>query len=300
MRKAKSWNAFRTGLVRASRYRWALLVLFAANLFSALLLTALPAWSLADELGHRPAIHQAADGVDTWLVFETLMSPLTSATLAGESEPAGEFRLTTLLGLLSLLALPFVAGLPAAFLSGGVYLTFAESPTPFRWRRFLWGCWHWWGAFLLLSAAQGIVSTLFVPLTGTVIGGVAAVGGWLAWIVAPMLALLGLLWLALVEFIRVAAVVGQTRNVFQALGGALRFVLSGFRNLLAVLGFYVLALLLLGLLHALYRWGLMPRLPLDWWPLVLVVQQTFILARLWARLVRMAGGVALYREQVNG
>lgn len=151
-----------------------------------------------------------------------------------------------------------------------------------------------------MSAVQVLVSTLFVPLTGALVGAVTAVGGWLAWILAPPLALLALLWLALVEFVRVAAVVGQTRNVFQALGGALRFVLSGFRNLVAVLGFYVLALLLLGLLHALYRWGLMARLPLEMWPLVLVVQQTFILARLWARLVRMAGGVALYRERTNG
>ncbi len=299
MTKSNAWTAFRTALVRASRYRWVVLIMFVANLSGALLLTVLPAWSLADGLGHRPAIHQAAGGVDAWLVFETLMSANTSATLTGGSEAASEFRLTTLLAWLSMLALPFVAGLPAAFLGGGVLLTFAEAPAPFRWRRFVWGCWHWWGSFLLLSAVQVLVSTLFVPLTGALVGAVTAVGGWLAWILAPPLALLALLWLALVEFVRVAAIVGQTRNVFQALAGALRFVLSGFRNLVAVLGFYVLALSLLGLLHALYRWGLMPRLPLEMWPLVLVVQQTFILARLWARLVRMAGGVALYRERIN-
>jgi len=43
----------------------------------------------------------------------------------------------------------------------------------------------------------------------------------------------------------------------------------------------------------------MPHLPLDWWPLVLLVQQTFILGRLWARLVRLAGGVALYQGLVD-
>lgn len=35
-------------------------------------------------------------------------------------------------------------------------------------------------------------------------------------------------------------------------------------------------------------------LPLDWWLLVLIVQQAFILARLWAR---MAGGTCLVNLQ---
>jgi hypothetical protein len=298
------WDAFRIGLSRASRYRWVLLILFAVNLLSALPLTALPALGLATGLGHRPAIRQAADGVDAWLVFETLMSPFISMTLGGGAvpEPTGQLRAATLLGLLTALALPLVAWLSAAFLNGGVLLTYAEVPSPFCWRRFLWGCWHWSGAFLLLGAVQGIVSiALFVPVIGAVLGIIAAVGGWLAWLVVPPLALVALLWLALMECTRVVAVVGQTRSVFRALGGAVCFIFRGFRDrslrsFLAVIGLYGLALLLLGLLHALYRWGLMPYLSLDWWPLVLVVQQAFILARLWARLVRVAGGVALYRE----
>ena len=305
--KSNSWNAFRIGLSRASHYRWVLLILFAVNLFSALLLTALPAWGLAAGMGHRPAIHQAADGVDAWLVIETLMSPLVGVALGGgsASELAGPLRQATLLGLLTTLALPLIAWLPAAFLSGGLLLTYAEAPTPFdklrtapfRWRRFLWGCWRWFGAFLLLNCVQGIASTtLFVPIASAVIGVVALAGGWLMWVIVPLLALIIALWLALMECTRIATVVGQTRNVFQAFGEAVRFV---FRNFLAVVGLYGLALLLLGLLHALYRWGLMPHLPLDWWPLVLVVQQAFILARLWARLARMAGGVTLYRELIN-
>jgi hypothetical protein len=292
------WDAFRIGLSRASRYRWVLLILFVVNLLGALPLAVLPALGLAAELGHRPVIHQAADGVDAWLVFETLMSPFISVALGRGAvpEPTGQLRTATLLGLLTTLALPLVAWLSAAFLNGGVLLTYAEVPSSFRWRRFLWGCWHWFGAFLLLGAVQGIVSiALSVPVIGAVLGIIAAVGGWLAWLVVPPLALVALLWLALMECARVVAVVGQTRSDFRALGGAVRFIFRGFRNFLAVIGLYGLALLLLGLLHALYRWGLMPHLPLDWWPLVLVVQQAFILVRLWARLVRVAGGVALYR-----
>jgi hypothetical protein len=309
MGKINGWNAFRAGLSHATHYKWVLLILFVVNLLSALPLTALPALGLATGMGQRPAIHQAADGVDAWLVIETLMSPLSDMALANAGpESTNQLRRATLLGLLTTLALPLVAWLPAAFLSGGVLVTYAEAPAPFdklrtapfRWRRFLWGCWHWFGAFLLLKAAQAIVSTaLFSPIVGTALGIIAAVGRWTLWIVAPLLALLILLWLALTEGICIAAVVGQTRNVFRALGQTVRFMFGSLRNFLAITGLYGLALLLWGFLHVLYRWGLMPHLPLDWWPLVLAVQQTFIVARLWARLVRMAGGVTLYREWSN-
>jgi len=301
-----SWHAFRMGLLHTARYRWLLLVLFAVNLISALPLTVLPALGLASGMAQRPVIHQVADGLDAWLVVETLMAPVSDVALeiVGESESTRWVRQATMLGLITVLTLPLVAWLPTAFLTGGLLLTYAEAPlsfvelrtAPFRWRRFLWGCWRWFGVFLLLSVVQATVSTvLFVPIIGAAIGAIACVGGWLAWIVVPLLVLLLVLWLALMEYIRIAAVVSQTRDIFQAFTKAVGFV---FRNLPAVAGLYGLALLLLGLLHALYRWGLLPHLPLDWWPVVLVLQQAFILARLWARLVRLAGGVALYRASV--
>ena len=105
-----------------------------------------------------------------------------------------------------------------------------------------------------------------------------------------------MLWLTLTECTRIVAVVGQTRNIFRAFCGAVRFV---FRSFPAVAGLYGLALAVLGSLHALYRWGLMAHVPLNWWPVVLLVQQAFILTRLGARLVRLAGGVALVRELVD-
>lgn len=316
-----SWDAFRIGLSRALRYRQVLLLLFAVNVVSALLLGVLPALALATDLGHRPAIRQAADGVDAWLVIETVMSPVTRALLGeGGAQPdwARGLQRAALLGLVTAAALPLLAWLPSTFLTGGTLLAYAEAAQPgdeapasvgagetprsgealrappFRWRRFLWGCWHWFGPFLLLSLGEGIVSVVvFLPLILVAAAAVAAVGGWLAWVVVPLLALGAALWLALVECSRTAAVVGGTRNVARALGQAARFIL---RHPLPVAGLYGLALLLLILLHALYRWGLRPHLPLAWWPLVLLVQQAFVLARLWARLARLAGGVALYQE----
>jgi hypothetical protein len=300
-------GAFRTGLSRLLRYRQVLLFLFGVNLLSALLLAVLPAAGVAAEFGHRPAMRLAADGVDAWLVIETLMAPLSSTVLAGGGWPELTRRLqqATLVGLTTALALPLLAWLSAAFLSGGVLLTYAEAPQPFdefetqpfRWRRFLWGCYHWFGAFLLLGALQALASSvLFVPLAGIAVGAIAAAGRWLTWVVVPLLAAVAALWLAVTECTRIVAVVGQTRNIFRAFGGAVRFV---FRNFPAVAGLYGLALAVLGSLHALYRWGLMAYLPLDWWPLVLIVQQAFILTRLGARLVRLAGSVALVRELVD-
>jgi hypothetical protein len=293
------WDAFRSGLARATRYRWVWFTLFAVNLASGLLLAALPALGLTSWLGHRPAIRQAADGVDAWLVVETLTSPLGETAL-GESLLSGSTRALrqgALLSLLTLAALPVLAWLPTTFLTGGALLTYAEAPRPFRWRRFLWGCWRWWGPFSLLSLVQaGVSAVLFLPLVAVAVGAVAAAGRWLAWLAVPLLGLVAALWLALVEYARAIAVLEETRNVIRALMAAARFIL---RHFPALAGLYGPMLLLLILLHALYRWGLAPHLPLAWWPLVLVVQQVFILARLWARLARMAGGVALYQAQAG-
>ncbi|MDY6876050.1 MAG: hypothetical protein SWK90_07625 [Chloroflexota bacterium] len=292
----KGWGVFRIGLSRAARYRWVLPILFTVNLLSALLLALLPALGLAAEFGHRPAIREAADGVDAWLVVETLAAPLSGTALGdGWPELTRRLRQATLLGLLTAAMLPLLAWLPSTFLSGGVLLTYAEAPQPFRWRRFLWGCYHWWGAFLLLGVVQGGVSVaVFVPTIAIVGGTVAAAGEWLAWVAVPLLVFLAMLWLVLMEYTRIVAVVEETRHVAHAFGEAMRFV---FRHPLPVAGFYGLAFLLLGALHVLYRWGLMPHLPLGWWSLVLIVQQAFVLARLWAWLVRLAGGVALYQGE---
>ena len=127
------WRAFRSGLARTVRYPQVLLALFAANLLSALLLATLPALILASGPGQTPAIHQAADGVDAWMVIDALMSPLANAAQeqAGvDLELASGLRGTVLLGLITAAALPFAAWLPSAFLNGGLLMTYAESPQP--------------------------------------------------------------------------------------------------------------------------------------------------------------------------
>lgn len=284
------WRAFLRGISLVVRYPQTWLLLFVANLLPALLLAALPAMSLTSGLARRPVIQDVADGVDAWLVVESTMAPLALMTLGTEADTGGGSPLG-LLGILLILAgLPLAAWLLPAFLEGGILHTFLQAGT-FRWRAFLRACWHWWGVFILLAAAQGL-ATVFV-LAPAVPSTVAA--GGVAWLALPVLALAVAPGLAVMEYTRVLAVARDTRNPFRAFGMAVRFVF-GRRQRPAVFVLYVVGLLAVALLHALYRLGLMPLLPLDRWLLVLAVQQSFILLRLGSRLARLAGASALLRH----
>jgi len=288
-----AWQAFRAGLDRAARYWPVWLILYAANLFGALLLVLLPALSMVSDFGHRPAMRQAAGGLDAWLVLETLMSPGAMAALGqGGPEPAWTPALqqAILVGLVTVAALPWLAWLPASFLNGGLLLTYAGSPQPFRLRRFLWGSWHWFGTFLLLGVVQALGWIIgLIPAAVLLVAALPA-GQWLLWFLVAVLGLWMVLWLVVLEYSRIAAVVGDTQNAFRALGRGVRFV---FRHPLPVAGLYALSLLLAASLHAVFRLGLMPTLRLEWWLLVLLVQQVFIVARLGLRLARLGGGTAL-------
>ena len=282
------WRALLRGISLVLRYPQVWLLLFGANLLSALLLAALPALGLASGLAQRPVIQDVADGVDAWFVLESSMSSLAGMALETQAETAGGGPWGILAALILLAGLPLAAWLPPAFLEGGLLLTFLEAG-PFRWRAFLGACWHWWGVFFLLAAVQGLATILLLAPLAVVV----ATAGGVAWITVPVAALVLAVGLAFLEYTRILAVAHGTRNPFQAFGMAARFV---FGRRPAVFGLYALSLVLVALLHALYRLGLMPLLPLRWWLLVLAVQQSFILLRLGTRLVRLAGASALLRH----
>ncbi len=288
-------QAFGRALGITVRSPWLLLILYLANLLPALLLALLPAMGLSTLLGLRPAITAAADGVDDWLAIESVMSALIDTAL-GESGSSWSNWVQggMLYGLLALVGLFLFAAFSAAFLGGGTLLALAEAGQPFRLRRFLGGCWRWFGSFLLLGLIQGGV-TLVVggPLLLIAGGLVFAVGDWLAALLAPLLALLALVWLTWLETARVTAVSGDTRNVAALLRQAARQL---WRRPLDFAVLYGLALALLGLLHVVYRWGVRPMLPLEWWAVVLLVQQVFVVGRLAARVARLAAVMGLVRD----
>jgi hypothetical protein len=274
-------NTLITGLRLAYHYRPLLLIAFLANLLTAVPFTLLPAWNLL-QATDRPALRAAADGIDFWQITEVMFSP----------DAASALGLNLLLALIPLVAWPLTA-----FLKGGILLTYAEAPAPFRWPRFWWGCRRWFGPFLTQGLLQFLaLILLLIPLVTLAIYLITTLGRWLTYPLALLLLLLYLLWLILMEYTAILAVANNRRNIFATFAGAIGLL---FRRPLPILALYLPALLLVALLHVLYRGGIRPLLPLHWWPLVLLVQQSFILARLLLRLGRWAGGMAIVQLPQN-
>jgi hypothetical protein len=292
-------QAFLTGLARFPRYPQLLFSAYAFNLLSALLLLLIPAFFLLKPAQYT-TIQTAADGIDTWLVTELMMSTTTYSALQGLSEtlPPDWLGQSILVIVGTLLAIPLLSWLPSSFLAGGTLLTYVEAPQEFSWRRFLWGCWHWFGSFLLINMLLGFVTQVLVILLLTGIGfAFSSTGGWSNWITIPIFVLIMVPWLAILEYTRLLAVSNNTRNTFQALWKAIRLV---FRRPLALMGLYALSLLTLLLMHIIFRPLLLSKF-ISWWPLCLIISQIFIVFRLSTRLVRWAGAVSIqYRQAAKG
>ncbi len=321
----KAFDALRTGWKR-SRVCWQpLLVLFLVNLLGGMLLAAIPALELIGP-AHYTAIRDAASGVPTWLATELLFNPVGNLNLQG-GENARQLSAMLQSGLLALLLavglLPGLAWIPGSLVAGGLILSYLECPKPtapssaedsalsggavnepalsgggghFSWRRFFWGCWHHWGAFLIFGILQTLLTLLvFVPvllisITVIVAAPVSAV------VLVPLFLALLVLWSALVELAQVSLVAGGRRRIGGALRDGLRLL---FRRLGSLSVYYLVSLLLLLVVHLVFRIGIFPRLPLAFWPLVLLLQQAFIFLRLWLHAGRMAGNVEFVRVDLH-
>ena len=269
------------GARRVVQFWPVLLWMLLGTLLSAGSLALVPALNLFN-LAHYPVIAQMAAGVRAWQVVD-LAGIIAAAQSAGGGSPLFGSLAIVLLGFA---ILPLVGGLVTAFLYGGVLLTYKEAQ-PFQLRRFLWGCWHWFGGFLALGLIQALLFfglyfllislAVFLVRLGPVGTGAAVV----------ILLLATGLWLMVSELARVRLVLNDTRNPFRGIGLAFGDLFH--RHALALLGFYAAALLLLLGVQAVFRLGINPRVPLDSLLLALVVQQGFILARLFCRALRLAG-----------
>jgi len=280
--------ALSEGFRRVRRHWQVLLIAYGVNLVSAGALAFFPALGLF-QAAYRPALAEAANGISARMVVDFLGAGITNATL-GINPDGRVLQLAVLWALVAAAVLPFLAGLPAAFLNGGLVLTYVESPAPLRLRRFAWGCWHWFVPYLVLGLGQ----VLFSALAGVpVVLAVAASwprAPWVAAVVGAALAAALVAILALFEVAGVWMVSNGSRNLARAVRASFSYLVKS-AGPLAVL--YAVALAGLGLAHVLYTWGLWPRLPLAVWPVVLVAQQAFILIRLAAHLLRLGGCAAI-------
>lgn len=285
--RVNSLQAFRSGLARFIRYPQVLVSAYVLNLLSALLLVLVPALLLIKPV-HYTIIRTAADGIDTWLVTELFMSTGTYSALQA---PAPDwFSQGILVIVATILLIPLFAWIPASFLAGGTLLTYVEAPDKFSWRHFLWGCWHWFGTLFLVNLILGIPTQLLIG--GLLIGMVAissAIGSWVNWISVPLFALAVILLLIVLEYTRLRAVSGPSRNVLHAFTSAVAFVI---RRPLTVAGFYVASLLILLLVHLVFRTLLLSDW-VSWGMLFFIASQLFIVIRLSLRLVRWAGAAAI-------
>lgn len=295
--RVNSLQATRKGLERFLRYPQVLFCTYILNLLSALLLVSVPAVLLIKP-AHYTSIAIAADGIDTWLVSELILSMSTHPALQGLAAPVTPDWLSQGLFVIAgiLLIMPFLVWLPGSFLAGGILLTYSEAPKTFSWQRFLWGCWHWFGAFLLANLLLGVITQILVGVLVTAASlAASALGSFINWILIPILTLVIVLWLMILEYTRLISVYSNTRNIFRAFRDAVVLV---FRRPLHLLIFYGLSLLTLLFTHFIFRSLLLSDFA-SWGLIFFIVSQFFILARLSLRLMRWAGAPDIYREPVS-
>jgi hypothetical protein len=289
-------NLLRKGWTRSARYWQVLLALFLVNLLGGLLLAIIPALELLGP-AHYTAVREAASGIPAWMASEILLNPVGNLSFqAGANSRAISSALQN--GILSILIalglLPGISWLPGCLVSGGLLLTYKESPEGFRWKCFLWGCWHYWGAYLLLGLLQTLLTLLVFILVITVFSITIGFIPWSAALLAPLAILLIVLWTGFMELAQVCLVVGENRSIGAALRAALSLL---WRRFIPLTTYYILSLGLLLGLHLIFQFGLFPRLPLAFWPLVFVLQQSFIFLRLLTHAARLAGDFEFLGEQ---
>lgn len=292
------WRALHSGWVRLLRYPGVFGLLFSLNLVSATLLALPLALLMVSVLGRWPLlIQQAAHGSTLRVVLELVLAGLASLALgtgSSAADTAYALSLTLLGGLIVAVLLPLMAWLPAAFLGGGVLLTYAEWPNSPHWRRFVWGCWRWFGLFLLVGFVQGLGFVLVVGPFLLIGFGVYVAVGWPGWIGVGLAVLLGGVWQIWCELMRAASVVYKRCSLGYALGAAWQFIRQ--RPLSITLCFGVPFAMLL-FLHLLHRWIWLPAASSTGWWVAWLYLQLSVAVRLAARLWRLASGVALVQGE---
>lgn len=299
------------GARRAARLWPVLLLMLLGTLLSAGLLALIPAQTLLD-LSRRPVIADMAAGIRAWKIID-LFGQIGGMQVGSTSSPASTQFFLLLLGFA---VMPLVGGVVSAFLYGGMLLAYSESAASdrlaawrsaagladqtnlaaepqaerFSLRRFLWGCWHWFGGYLALALIQALLffGAAFLTVTLAMFlfrQGPAGTAGGIALLVVVLV-----LWLMLFELARVRMVLNGTRNPFRGIGLAFGDL---FRRPLALLAFYTAALLVLMAVQVVFRLFINPNVPLELLLLALLVQQGFILLRLFLTGARLAGLVDL-------
>jgi hypothetical protein len=284
-----TWQIFREGIRRSGQSWQVLVVLWLGELLPAFLLALLPALNLI-EAARLTAFQETASGIPGWMGAELFASFSTWQQGLGFDLASMFNRSFFSTAVTWLLIVPPVAWLISSFLYGGTLGRYLRPGEDFQLHRFFSQCWRWWGKYLLLALVQ-VVTGLVILATGGfffILG--LSISPWLG-VLVLILALLTLgWWLALFELSRVSLAARDDHSILQSLARSSSLLR---RRPWLLLRYYLLSLLGLLAVNFIFRLGLFPVMPLTVWPLVLVLEQAFIILRIWLRAARYAGDAVL-------
>lgn len=277
----KTWQILRKGIHLAARKPKSLVFLYLINLISAVLLALLPASDLF-AFAHKPVAAQAANGIPSWMILESLTSAINQTAQASPLHKNPFFNPLSILLIISLL--PPLSGLPTWLLGGPFYDLTREEATPVK--IFLANSWHWFLPFSAFSIILAIIGALSIALFSFAAFVLYPLLG--DWILLPLGIFGFIFWLILYmwgEIVRMKVVYQRRRNIFRQWLPAITFL---FRNISPVAVLYFASTILVPLTS--YGLGglLLSNIPLSWWILVLVLQQSLIVLRLLIHVTRWA------------
>jgi len=310
-------TALRKGIGLASRHWRALLVVYVFNLALAGA-AAVPVFRAIDaELSHTESAEQMAEGFD-WLWFEEFRASRNPGDELSVSLAPWQQGLAPLIANFEryvrgslrrdlpspLIWLGILYLLITTFLTGGILGLFAEEDVRFSLRFFFDRA----GRYFIILLGILVVATLAYWLLWDVIGMawrglVANVRGeatteWtpvlLDWLGALILVIAAFFIHMVMDYARIAGVAWEKLGLFPALLGSAGFCLH---NLGKALGLFYLTTLLAALIALAY--GLLVRLgggaSTGQLIVMALVQQGFILASIWIRMVYLGGQLSFYK-----
>ena len=271
---------FRHGFSLAARHWPLVFVLLIVNLLSAALLLLIPANTLGDAASFT-AIRDAADGTDFWQLLDITQNAAIreQLNLTG-ADPITAKLGSTVLGIVGLL--PIVAMVPAAFLKGGIYQTLHQSNQTHKDYTFSRAGWRWFGSFLLLACINLLVFSVVIIIASVL--SAAVTGTSFVWVGILTVGLLLFFWWQVSELAGAFLIVYNRKNPFWGWLKAIGFVLEKFGRITA---FYLLTLITILAVHYLFRFIIHPLIPLTSSLILLLINQLFIITRLWLKVARL-------------
>jgi hypothetical protein len=283
------FRAFASGIKRATREIRMSLLLYLLNLLAAAGLA----------FAFRSVV---ATGLDSSMSISELLGNL-NFTAWQDFMVKNRGELSAVFGQIVWLALLYM--LVNTFLAGGILTILREKDAKFSLRSFFAGCGNYFFRFLRLFLVFGILlmlvafvliallGVLFNALTAEALSEVTTVFWWIA--IAVLFLFVMMLVIMVEDYAKVIVVTSDVRSMLRTAWRSAGFV---FRHFFKTVGLQLLMLLIPIVMFAIYLWldlsiGMASAATIL---LMFILQQLFILSRVWARVFFFSGELALYES----